>query len=423
MVVKGIAIWLQLFKQIFLNIFRLEFIFYFSFAVGIVALLYRKMDVTKQQLYDLKEKRTGGFWPDVLKATVLGFGGGLIGSLLMVLAGVSLNSIGISYLWLLAVILFLINPRYLCFSYAGGIISISYLLFGFPRIEVPQLMGLVAILHLVESLLILWSGHLGALPVYAYQSQGNVVGGFNLQRFWPIPLVIMMVVPYTATEMLPTGLISMPDWWPLIRSPLADHPNSIYAMLPVVAALGYGDLAVTDTPAGKSRWSAIRLAIYSVLLLILAVIASYLPWVAWLAALFGPLGHELLILMGQQKELRGKPLYQAVARGIMVLDVYPGSIAAKIGLKSGDIVLNVNDYEVNNRIELSHARSINNYYVTMDYLRNEKSERAEGRVAPGEGLGVVWVPQAGDRAQVSFSGPGIGLRWIKKLIGKLNALR
>ena len=416
-----IAIWLELFRQIFLNIFRLEFILFFSFAVGIVALLYRKMDGAKKQLYDLKAKKTGGFWPEVLKATILGFIGGLIGSLLMVLAGVSLNSIGISYLWLLAIALFLVNPRYLCFSYAGGILSISYLLFGFPQIEVPQLMGLVAILHLVESLLILWSGHLGALPVYAYQAQGNVVGGFNLQRFWPIPLVIMMVVPYTATEMMPTGLISMPDWWPLIRSPLAAHPNSIYAMLPVVAALGYGDLAVTDTPTGKSRWSAVRLAAYSVLLLFLAIMASYKPWVAWLAALFGPLGHELLILVGQQRELRGDPLYQWVPRGIMILDVYPSSVAAKMGLKSGDIVLAVNDYEVNNREELYHAGSINHYYLAVDYLREGNSHRTGGKIVPGEGLGIAWVPEPGDRAQVSFRGSGVIMRWIKRLTRRLKA--
>jgi hypothetical protein len=406
MVVTAGMLWLQLMIEIFRRIFSLEFLTYFLFAVVLVAVMYGRMNKAKRQLYGNDGGAVEGIWGDVIKATALGFLGGIIGSILMVLAGVTLNNIGINYLWLTAILLFLINPRYLCFSYAGGLLSISYLLTGFPRVEVPQLMGLVAILHFVESILILFSGHLGALPVYAGQKHGRVVGGFNLQRFWPIPLVVMWIVPGPSFTQLAQDLIAMPEWWPLLNSPLADNPHVVYTMIPVVAALGYGDLAVTDTPVGKSRWSAERLAIYSLVLLVLAVVASHWGWAAWLAALFGPLGHEFLILKGQQKELRGTPIYSKPERGVMILDVHPGSAAAKMGLASGDIIFYLDGEPVDSKTELAQQLAFRSFYVTVDYLRGGKLRRTQGKIPLGTGLGIIPVPEPGDTSQVQFNVKG-----------------
>lgn len=413
--VNPVILWIQIFFEIIRRIFSLEFLFYFLFAVILVAVMYRRMHHAKKQLYGLDARASGTIWGDVLKATALGFFGGIVGSILMVIAGVTLNNIGINYLWLLAIILFLVNPRYLCFSYAGGLLSLSYLLTGFPKVEVPQLMGLVAILHLVESILILFSGHLGALPVYAGLGQGRVVGGFNLQRFWPIPLVIMWIIPGAFLDRSAQGLIAMPDWWPLINSTFAHNPHAVYTMLPVVAALGYGDLAVTDTPAGKSRWSAERLAVYSVVLLVLAVVASHWEWVAWLAASFGPLGHEYLILKGQQKELRGEPLYCRPEQGVMILDVQPGSPAARMGLMTGDIIFQLDGEPVNSKWELNRQLAFRSFYVTVDYIREGKMERTQGRVPLGSGLGIIPVPEPGDTSQVHFNSKGLLARLWSRL--------
>lgn len=395
----------KLFLEIFRHIFSLGFLLYFLFAVAMVAFMYLRLEKTKRQLYGVTCRSYRGIVQDVLKATALGWAGGVLGSILMILAGVSVNNIGISYLWFIALALFLVNPRYLCFSYAGGLLSISYLLTGFPRIEVPQLMGLVAILHLVESMLILASGHLGALPVYARQGD-KVVGGFNMQRFWPIPLVVMYVIPVASLNSFGSGVIPMPDWWPLIRSSLEGEGDVLYSMVPVVAALGYGDLALTDTPERKSRWSAERLAVYSLLLLVLSILASHWSWLAWLAALFGPLGHEYLILKGQHKEMVGKPLYYAPERGVMILDVYPGSPAAKMGLASGDVLFSINEEPVNTKWDIARLLSVAPPYLSVDYLRGGRLWRTQGRCPLDGQLGIIPVPEAGDRSQVQFNSRG-----------------
>jgi hypothetical protein len=93
-----------------------------------------------------------------------GFIGGLFGSFLVVLLGITIETYvpnsqgafasGITYIWIIAILMAMIHVRYLCFSYAGGLVALVSLIFGFPNVYVPGLMALVGILHLIESLFI-----------------------------------------------------------------------------------------------------------------------------------------------------------------------------------------------------------------------------------------------------------------------------
>jgi len=286
---------------------------------------------------------------DTAKATAHGIIGGMAGSLVLVFLGIALNEAGLSYLWPLAILFMLVNPRFLCFSYAGGVVSLAYLIFGFPKVNVAQIAALVGVLHLVESVLILIGGHLGAKPEYFKTKTGQIVGGFVLQRFWPIPLAALVVV-----NQIPgiSGGIQMPDWWPLIKSSEA-APNLMYSLIPVVAGLGYGDMVLTRYPEEKSRLSSLYLGIYSVSLIILAVLAMKFSFLTWLAAVFMPLGHEAVIYLGRKLE-EGKPIFVNPENGIgvMVLGVRSGSIADAAGLRTGDVILTVNGIYIHSPEEL-----------------------------------------------------------------------
>ncbi|GAW93176.1 PDZ/DHR/GLGF domain-containing protein [Calderihabitans maritimus] len=388
----------------------------FWLVVLLVGAQYRRFAQTKQRLFGVTDEPV---WQHTLLATFHGLLGGLLGSFLMILVGISLSQIPIVWLLILAFSLMLISPRFLCFSYAGGIISLSSILLGFPKTDVPHLMGLVAILHMVESILILISGHLGALPVYTRNVTGRVVGAFNLQKFWPIPIVALLAVPLTG-QVNPADMVQMPDWWPLIRPMHAGNlDNVIYAILPVIAGLGYGDLAVTSVPQRKSRISAFNLAVYS-LLLGLSVFASYYPVFSIVPALFGPLGHEYIIKLGQRRELNGKPLYVAPPEGVMVLDVLRSSPAASMGLKSGDILISVNGYRVNSRYDLAEALAISPFFVEVDFISFDQKQfvRRQGRKPVDEPFGVILAPEPYDSPHVEFGQKGFLPRFWERLLRK-----
>lgn len=332
--------------------------------------------------------------------------GGLFATLVFMVLGISLPETGILPVWILALLLMTIHPRFVCFAYAGGIVALSSLLFGYPRMNVAGLMALVAVLHLVEAVLIRLTGPRFAMPVVT-RHRDKVVGGFLLQKFWPVPFFALLAVLLPEHLAGAPGTVEMPAWWPLIGfgGEVDFNYQLIYSLIPVAAALGYGDIAITSTPRNKARYTSNLLLIYSVILLALAILATRHVFFAYVAALFSPLAHELLIKMGQRRELVGAPLYTN-ARGPMVLATVPGSPAEAMGLQTGDVILRVNGYRVTTHREVLDAVSPWAFEVEMLVERSSGEQevlRYLGKVPP---LGIIGVPEGAARSVVQFGRPG-----------------
>jgi len=329
---------------------------------------YRKISRMEKKLIG-EEKAT----PFERLGNSIGVGvvGGIIGTILIVALGVTVELDDFKYILPLAIILMLINIRYLCFSYAGGLLSLSSLLFGFPKINVSSIIAIVAILHLIESLLIWIDGHRNPTPVFVEHDIYGTVGAFSLQRFWPIPFAVLLIVLGRlegATE------INLPDWWPLFIPKSLDLDNITLQLSVVVAALGYGDMAVTSKPEEKCRKSALRLAMYSILLLILAVISTHIHMFKYIAALFAPLAHEGLILYSHREEDKRRPIYKVSPVGLTVLDVKRGSIGEKMGIKPGNIIIGINNYKVNNKEDLTFVLQNFPSFIWIDLI-DEKGNK------------------------------------------------
>lgn len=418
----------------------------FWVLIGVVAFLYRKMAAVSRYLFPTPGVSLRRL---ILLAIIAGIGGGFLGSFLLIIVGISFNQLGGLSLLFTALLLMLIQRRFLCFAYAGGVLSLSHLLLGFPQqLNVAQVMALVAVLHLVEALLIFATGHLDPLPVYVADQRGEVVGGFNLQKFWPLPLAVFLVGIYPDPGVL-KGLINMPDWWPLLKANLGGPGSGsgelVYSMLALPAVLGYGDIAITTTPRQKTRRAAGELAGYSVFLLLLAIAAGSSKLFAYAAALFGPLGHEALIHLERRSEQQGKPLYVPVQEGLKLLHVWRGSPLAKAGVKSGDILLRVNGRAVHDERELREAirgadtlqeaasRQAANkvpgifearhdlvYFAVTEGKQIGRKRRAVLRCREEEALGYVPVP-AGDTSRflaVTTSSSLLQKWWRKSRWGK-----
>lgn len=387
----------------------------FWIIVVLVALLYRRAAKVSRQLFYLPEEPV---WPALLTATAYGMVGGLLGSLLVIVVGISLLEIGLSYLWITALFLMLIRQRFLCFAYGGGILSLANLILGYPEVSVPQIMGLVAILHMVESLLIYFSGHHKPVPLYIRAPGGRIVGGYNLQKFWPLPLVVLFTWVYPNQEML-QGAVQMPDWWPLIKTQfLQGEGDPVYMMMPVVAALGYGDIALTSLPRDKTRRAALDLGIYSFVLLMFAVIAGHYPGLALIPALLGPLGHEVIIHLGLRREMKGIPYFVPPPRGVMVLHVIRGSSLSKAGIEGGDIILSVNGSPVNNELVLRNILIDAGKMLEFEFYsaRKKGPRRVCVKGEEADMLSFVPVPQGYEHKFMEVSGSaGVLQKWWNRL--------
>lgn len=353
----------------------------------------------------------------LLLAAFYGSIGGVVASMMLTFVGVTLNQLGFNYIWPLALLIMMINTRFLCFAYAGGLVALSSVVFGWPVVNVPQVLALVAILHVTESLLIALSSRYSAMPLFIKRDDGRLVGAFSLQNFWPLPLVLLVAAASPGGESLANS-VKMADWWPLI--PIGMEPPEgqhwIYAMMPVVAALGYTDMAVTSPPYKRRLRSALHLGIYSIILLALAVLSAKYQWLQIIAALVCPLGHELLIQLDNKEETEGAPLFVPPEKGVMVLDTVTDTPARKLGLQPGDIIYSLAGMPINCGSDLAGAiayappafdivynRQGREKVKTMKFFKNERR------------LGIILVPEGHEQYYAVMATEKIAfLEWFQK---------
>ncbi|HHW57245.1 MAG TPA: PDZ domain-containing protein [Clostridia bacterium] len=353
----------------------------------------------------------------VLDSVFYGVIAAIIGSLLMVFLGIIIENIGLQYVWPLAILLMLINPRYICFSYAGGIISLSSLFFGLPKISVPALMSIVGILHLMESLLIYIDGARNPTPIFVRLQDGRIAGGFTMQKFWPIPFAALTI----ATGMMVTGdVINMPDWWPIIKPEVIDLNNVIFLIMPAMAALGYGDLALTQPPEEKARISSRRLFFFSAVLILFAVLGIYIRIFQYFAAIFAPVGHELLIIIGQKEERENPPIFVAPEVGVMILATAKGSPARQMGIKPGDVILQINSIPIREPDDIIRILNVHPtvIWITVRDLDGNYTNY-EYRDPQGIlGLGILVVPKTSSMVY-EINEDGMILRRLKEIFKNL----
>jgi hypothetical protein len=402
----------------------------FWLVLTLVYLQYRRVSSLEAQTLGA-EKRS----PLVrtMVSLVAGVLGGILGSFIYILLGASIGEMGLGFIWIVALSLAVFNLRLICFAYAGGIVSLSALVLGWPRVDIPAIMSLVGVLHLVESVLILAMGHLDTTPVLIPGPGGRPRGVCLLQKFWPIPVVVGMMVSLPLAEM-PPEVLHMPDWWPLVKPslPTPEGMEAIFAVIAVTAATGYGDFTYTRTPRQKATLTACASAVFSLVLLGLAVLSASVPAVRWAAALFSPLGHEAVIFLARRVEQTGTPLFDPVPSGLRVLDVLPGSPASAAGIKAGDIILSVNCQPISTIPEFLQGLSAVPYAALLEV---ESTSRVQSRARRGLGdaslggtrtvqikirgkdseLGLVFVPREGPVRMVRLGSGGLAAmisRWL-----------
>ncbi|NLZ48684.1 MAG: PDZ domain-containing protein [Clostridiales bacterium] len=349
-----------------------------------------------------------------LSQIVLGILGGVVASLLLTYTGVMFDeNSGIELIFLTSIILSLVKPRFICFSYSGAILGAVSLILndiavfvtgepllnGYFNVDITSLMTMVGILHIVEGLLVAVDGSRGAIPIFS-NSEGKIVGGFALKRYWPIPVVIMLLVlPETSAGVAGGAVqISIPDWWPLIKSSYSAEllEKAILSIFSIYAMLGYNSITFTKSKKEKAVSSGVSIFVYGVVLTAVAQLASLnIIILKVLVVVFAPIAHEFMLNIQRNKELKLKPKFVSSDRGIMVLEVAPNSPAAHMGIRSGDRLLEINSHEIKNEKDVvdSIKQAFSKIVIKIQQSDGNEKELMYGSFTAGQRLGVVFVPR------------------------------
>ncbi|RCW44789.1 hypothetical protein DFP97_11114 [Paenibacillus prosopidis] len=372
---------------------------FYYIAVLFIVLQYTRQIRMERQLFAVKLHN----WPSLVIRAL--FAGLLIGvgvSLAGAFIGVALTAESVIWLWAAAALLMLMRIRYLCFAYSAGVITLLQWIMGWTplaeradwigalaaslaRIDAAGLLVLVALLHLAEAVLVRWQGNRLATPLFLEGKRGKLVGGYMLQGFWPVPL--LMLVPVTGTGASTTAL----PWTPLFGADWSQGWS--FVALPMI--IGFTEMTRSMLPREKAKHAAKGLLLYSICLAAAALAAWWQPMLLPVAALASLLLHEAIIWRSRTLEAAHSPLYVHDSRGLRILGIVPGTPAAAMGLETGEILHKVNGVRVRSKEELYEALVQNSAFCKLEVmnLAGELKFAQRARFA-GEHhqLGVILAP-------------------------------
>lgn len=366
---------------------------YYYIALIFIAFYYRRQVALERKLIHVKLHSWG---KETWRTVWSGLAMGLLVSIAAILLGVSLTGTAVACIWVVSILLSLIRVRYLCFAYSIGLLGIvQFILSFFPNalpnglvgnvaatireMDIPALLVLAALLHLAEALLARRQGPNLATPLFLKGKRGMVVGGYQLQAFWPLPLFLL--IPSGA------GTMDLP-WQPLLGGGLG------IVSLPVI--IGFSEMTQGMLPGRKAARTAGRLLVYSIVLLCLSLLAAWWSPLTVLAALAALVLHEGLSWYSALEERSISPIFVHPQRGRKVLAVLPGSPGQELGILPGEILLKVNGVLLTDATQLHEALRMNSAYCKLEVLNREgESKFLRSPIYDGDHhqLGIILVPE------------------------------
>ena len=288
---------------------------------------------------------------------IYGMIGGLIATVILLYLQVYLVPMDFIYIFIVTILLSLIDIRFVCFAYGGSIVVLFNLILGFPNVDQYDLMLLVAVLHIVEALLIILNGD-HQVEISYFTSGYDHIGGYTFSRIWPLPLVLFI-------------------------------GDTMIKPITIIALLNYGDFTVSSYPKSKTIKSGLVLFLYGFILLIITKQRIH-PYLSPIVAI---LGHEFIIHINKYREKTRVPLFNDPAEGLRVLDVKHRSIAKKMGIGKGDIILKINETKINDEKDLQDIEKINQKIYKIKFFNIKKGVIIKTYKGKRKTLGIVPLPR------------------------------
>lgn len=377
-----------------LDTFFLNYLFIFLCVVIFIAVRtqYERYTELRGEMDGLPSRSL----KEVIEEIILtGLIAGFIGSFAVVAAGITIGQDAVRLLFYIMCVLLLINLRFMCISTAASILLAISLIFGYPAIDAPSILGLVAILHFIEAALVYINRGRDGIPVYI-KYRGDIAGAYLIRKFWLIPIVFLTFLSQNAAGILSD---STAGWWMLFRPETLKTGAYALGLDCLVGVLGYSDLAITKHPEKKSRETAELLFCYSAMLVTIAIASISIRWLVYVGAVFCIAAHEGIYLYGRHTEKNGTPLYSPAKRGLRVLELLPGSHAGKMGIQRGDVILSVNGRDIQTDDGVGAALQDYPTFVWVELKTwDGKDKTCEYWCYPDgcEKLGVISVPREKD---------------------------
>lgn len=337
------------------------------------------------------------------RALVHGLIGGVFASLLLFLIGATFQPFD---LWAMAAISLLFSFFRIqslsfalaagCYAFGVGVVqmwsprseiaSLDWFWERLSAADIASIVALASLAYLIESALIRVNRGRGATPLFLSGKRGRLVGAYQLQKIWVLPM--FFAIPASAGA---ESVWTLPAWWPTISNAAAEP----LAWIGFPIALGFSHCARSRLPGPSSRIASAAIFRFGLLLFPLAVLSKWSPLVGAFAGLLAFLGYPLLARLRDWRERNATAMFAPTGEGAVVLAVIPGSPAEKMGILPGDLIVKANGQKIADNEDLYPALQLNSAFCKME-VRNAEGHMKYVQRAIYDGehhqLGLILAP-------------------------------
>ncbi|WP_370831332.1 PDZ domain-containing protein [Clostridium sp.] len=339
-----------------------------------------------------------------LSQVVLGILAGAIGSVILSILGVTFSeNSGIEFIFMISILSLFYKKKYISYAYSTAILGAIGIILKFIsniteiklflNTDILSLMTLVGVVYILEGFLIIFDGSRGAIPVFT-KKEDKIVGGFSFNRYWPIPIAILIVFKNSIVG--ENSIYSnLSSWWPIInnKSIVTLLATAMIASIPLYGIMGYSNVTFTQEKKTKSLRCGIAILIYGISVSLVAQLASINILGEIIAIIYTPLAFELIMRYEYRVEKKGECLYVSDDEGIMVLEVTPNSPAYEVGIKRGDKIIEINGQNIKSEGDIFKAARDSILKVPMK-VKNNSGQVLEYIIQPrNKRLGLLLVPK------------------------------
>ena len=395
---------------------------FYYIAVLLLIFFYNKQIQMERKLFSTKlHSLLGETWTSIAGGWLVG----IAATVLMGLVGAMITVETVYAIWVIMAVLVWFRLRFLSFSYVVGVYGVIIGLISiFPvlqekwgdtwirfvfELNMAPLLVLAGLLYILQGVLVRKQLSRSASPMLYTSKRGKIIGGYEMKKFWPVPLFLLVPASSGSESLLPwTPMLGGEVWltgWSLIAFPII---------------LGFTDRTTTVLPAVKARLSSGLLAAYGGVLLLLAIGVQLLPILTIVTSILTIVLHEALIRYSEWQETLKRSIFVQEGNGLIILAVIPGKSADQLNIQAGETLYKVNGVRVNNQTELHEAFSMNPASCRLEVLNLQGESKFVQRAVFSDDhhqLGLVFAPD--DAAVMHLDGSGhhfslwhyLGFKW------------
>lgn len=357
-----------------------------------VYLQYRRMHTVERAAFGVKITLP---WRQWFMSVITGFVASIVISAILSLFHQTISTSTVLWVWGLTLLFAIFDMRLTCISYSTALLGVLQplaLLAIDHGIKLPFFMQVLAstqllmlllvtgLAHVMEGILIRFFGHRGASPLFVESRRGHIVGGFVMQKFWPLPVLM--------------------SW------------GGVVAPFPIL--VGFSDFTLGQVPKRVVERTWWIVFLYGLLTLLLYIGTLYQPNLAFVVAVFIGLLHEVMYRSVRTREANATPIFVRPNRGVRVLATLPYSPAEKLGLTAGDTIMKVGGMAVNSPYDIHFAIDQNPAYVKLEVLDLRGELRFLGTpvfMKDPHQIGIIAVPDEHAREYATIYPLSIG-KWV-----------